>query len=56
MPSDSTPRRLALRSLRPFSSVAPASETATVSPAAKFWAPQTIWCTPPDSGPDVDRA
>ena len=42
MPSDSTPRRLALRSLRPFSSVAPASETATVSPAAKFWAPQTI--------------
>ena len=51
MPSDSTPRRLALRSLRPFSSVAPARDTATVSPAAKLSAPQTIWCTPPPAGP-----
>src|SRR5450756_666518 len=47
MPSLSTPRRLAFLSLRPFSSVAPVIDTATVSPAWKLSAPQTICFTPP---------
>src|SRR5665647_2052877 len=51
MPSLSTPRRLAFLSLRPFSSTAPLSETATVSPALKLLAPQTICLTPPLASP-----
>ena len=51
MPSDSTPRMAALRSLRPFSSTAPVRLTATVSPAWKLSAPQTICLTPPLRSP-----
>ncbi len=51
MPSLSTPRRLAFLSLRPFSSVAPVIDTATMSPAWKLSAPQTICLTPPLASP-----
>src|SRR5665647_3358281 len=51
MPSLSTPRRLAFLSVRPFSSTAPLSDTATVSPAWKLSAPQTICLTLPLASP-----
>ena len=43
MPSDSRPRSFALFSTTPPGSVAPGSTTATVAPASKLRAPQTIW-------------
>ena len=43
IPSDTEPRSLARSSVRPSGSTAPGSATATVAPAPKFQAPQTIW-------------
>ena len=42
IPSDIWPRSLRRSSVSPFGSVAPGSATATVAPAPKFQAPQTI--------------
>ena len=42
MPSLISPRTLRRSSCRPFGNTAPGSATATVAPAAKFQAPQTI--------------
>ena len=44
IPCDSTPRSLATRSSVPSGSTAPGSATATVAPASKLRAPQTICC------------
>src|SRR3954462_4051311 len=43
IPSESSPRTLRCSSCRPPGSFAPGSATATVAPAPKFHAPQTIW-------------
>ena len=43
IPSETWPRSFALRSTVPSGSTAPGSATATVSPAWKLVAPQTIW-------------
>ena len=43
MPSDSRPRSFAFFSTTPPGSVAPGNTTATVAPASKLRAPQTIW-------------
>ncbi len=43
IPSDSDPRSFARSSFRPSGMRSPGSATATVSPAPKFQAPQTIW-------------
>ena len=42
IPSETSPRSLRRSSVRPFGSTAPGSATATVAPAPKFHAPQTI--------------
>ncbi len=42
IPSDVSPRTLRRSSVTPFGSTAPGSATATVAPAPKFQAPQTI--------------
>ena len=43
IPSETDPRSFARSSVRPSGSTAPGSATATVAPAPKFQAPQTIW-------------
>ena len=42
IPSETVPRSFARSSVRPSGSTAPGSATATVAPASKFHAPQTI--------------
>ena len=43
IPSETLPRSFARSSVLPSGSTAPGSATATVAPAEKFHAPQTIW-------------